>query len=247
MVALPILGTIEARRGRDTSRTLLDQAWEMSVVADEFQRLAPSAIALAEHSWITSTTGISVTEIRRVMETGMAKTGFEFSLGSIAFWLWKLGELSEAPAGIADPYRLVIEGKPAEAAAFWEEKGIPYERALALAHDNNTEKLEALEILETLGAAAVAAKLRKTLRDQGVAVPRGKGRQTRDHVAGLTARQAEVLQLLDEGLTNTEIADQLFLSPRTIEHHVSAVLTKLDAPTREQAVSRAHREGLLAP
>jgi DNA-binding NarL/FixJ family response regulator len=92
----------------------------------------------------------------------------------------------------------------------------------------------------------VAAKLRKALRDEGVAVPRGKGRETRGHAAGLTARQAEVLQLLDEDLTNAEIADRLFVSPRTIENHVSAVLNKLDASTREDAVSRAHSEGLLA-
>lgn len=76
-------------------------------------------------------------------------------------------------------------------------------------------------------------------------MPRGKGRETRGHAAGLTARQAEVLQLLNEGLSNPEIADRLFVSPRTVESHVSAVLTKLDASTREEAVFRAQSEGLL--
>ncbi|MFV1963643.1 MAG: response regulator transcription factor, partial [Acidimicrobiia bacterium] len=63
---------------------------------------------------------------------------------------------------------------------------------------------------------------------------------------GLTARQAEVLHLLAEGLTNTEIADRLFVSPRTVENHVSAVLTKLASTTREEAVTRARDEGLLS-
>ena len=76
-------------------------------------------------------------------------------------------------------------------------------------------------------------------------MPRGKGRDTRRHASGLTARQAEVLQLLDEDLSNTEIADRLFVSPRTVENHVSAVLDKLDVSTREEAVSRARTEGLL--
>ena len=76
-------------------------------------------------------------------------------------------------------------------------------------------------------------------------IPRAKSRDTRRDAAGLTARQAEVLQLLDEGLSNIEIADRLFVSPRTIEHHVSAVLAKLDASTREEAVTQAHSEGLL--
>jgi DNA-binding NarL/FixJ family response regulator len=107
-------------------------------------------------------------------------------------------------------------------------------------------RLEALEIFETLGATAVAAKLRRTMRKEGIATPRDRGRDTRRHTAGLTARQAEALQLLDEGLTNTEIADRLFVSPRTVETHVSAVLTKLGSSTREEAVARARADGLVS-
>jgi DNA-binding CsgD family transcriptional regulator len=141
---------------------------------------------------------------------------------------------------------LVMEGKPVEAAAIWEAKGIPYEQALAFMHGDETAQVEALEILETLGATAVAAKLRQSLRDQGVSVPRGKKRETRRHDAGLTARQAEVLQLLDEDLSNVEIADRLFLSARTVEHHVAAVMSKLNASTRHEAVVLAAEQGLLA-
>jgi DNA-binding CsgD family transcriptional regulator/tetratricopeptide (TPR) repeat protein len=244
MVALPILGAIEARKGRAVARSTLRQAWEMAGVADEFQRLGPTAIAVAEHAWITGTGDLPVADIRRVMEKGL-DIGFEWSPGSIALWLWKLGELTQIPEGIAEPYRLVIDGDPMAAAELWAMIGSPYERAIALAHSDQTAQLEALEILDTLEASAVAAKLRKALRDQGVPVPRGKSRTTRDHAAGLTARQAEVLQLLDEGLSNTEIADRLFVSPRTIEHHVSAILAKLDSNTRAEAVTRAHTDGLL--
>jgi DNA-binding CsgD family transcriptional regulator len=244
MAALPVLGAIEARMGRNAARTTLMQAWEMSEAADEFQRLAPAAIAIAEHAWISGSAVIPVADITRVMEAGL-HIGFEWSPGSLAFWLWKLDELSEVPEGIADPYRLVLEGKAAEAAAIWEEKGVPYERALALMHGDDAARLEALEVFDTLGATAVAAKLRKALRDQGVSVPRGKSQKTRTHAAGLTARQAEVLELLDENLSNAEIADRLFVSPRTVEHHVSAVLAKLDSSTREEAVENASRQGLL--
>jgi DNA-binding CsgD family transcriptional regulator len=179
-----------------------------------------------------------------VLQAGV-RLGSSWPAGSLAFWLWKLGELGEVPEGIAEPYRLVMEGKAAEAAAIWEEKGIPYERGLALMHGDQASRLEALEVFEALGATAVAAKLRKTLRDEGVSVPRGKGRETRRHAAGLTARQTEVLELLDGGLSNIEIADRLFLSPRTAEHHVAAVLTKLDSSTRGDALARARSEGLL--
>jgi DNA-binding NarL/FixJ family response regulator len=64
-------------------------------------------------------------------------------------------------------------------------------------------------------------------------------------VAGLTARQAEVLGLLARGLSNADIADDLFLSLRTVENHVAAVLLKLDVPNRDAAVARAREQGIL--
>ena len=244
MVVLPVLGAIEARKSRGAAEATIRRGWQMSSVANEYQRLGPSATALAEYAWITGIDDLPVKDLEKVLTMGL-EHGFTWSTGSLAFWLWKLGGRSEAPEGIAEPYRLMIEGEPMAAAGIWATIGCPYEKALALAHGDPTSQVEALEILETLGAAAVAAKLRKALRDQGVPVPRGKGRATRSHAAGLTARQAEILQLLDEGLSNTEIADRLFVSPRTVENHVSAVLSKLDSSTREAAVSRARTEGLL--
>jgi DNA-binding NarL/FixJ family response regulator len=86
--------------------------------------------------------------------------------------------------------------------------------------------------------------LRKRLRTYGVkGVPRGKRTSTQTHPAGLTAREAEILELLDEGLRNSEIAERLYRSVRTIEHHVDAVLAKLGAGTRAEAVALARRKG----
>jgi len=96
------------------------------------------------------------------------------------------------------------------------------------------------------GSRVRRLRLRRALRSQGVLVPRGRGQKTRDHGAGLTARQAEILEFLSEGYSNTEIADRLFVSPRTVEHHVSAVLSKLDSSNRAEAVQAASRQGLLA-
>lgn len=244
MVGLPVLGAIEARRGRNSAGPRIVSGWELASVAAEDQRLGPAAIAAAEYEWVTGQREVATTDLKKVMAGGLER-GFSYSPGAIAFWLWELGELSDVPEGIAEPYRLVMEGKANESAEIWESKGLPYERGLALMHGDEQSRLLALEIFETLGAVAVASKFRKTLRDEGVAVPRGKGRDTRGHAAGLTARQDEVLQLLEEGLTNVEVADRLFVSPRTVENHVSAVLAKLDSSTREEAVSRAREAGLL--
>jgi DNA-binding CsgD family transcriptional regulator/tetratricopeptide (TPR) repeat protein len=244
LVAHPLIGVLEARTGRPAAHHTLSEAHEAALGMRELQRRGPVVVAAAEHEWITNKAVLSRDEMKDVMSEWL-RVGFKWSPGSIARWLWQLGELTEPPEGIAEPYRLLIEGEPQDAATLWRTIGIPYERALALMHGDLENRIEALEILETLGASAVAAKLRRTLRDDGVVVPRGKSRESRSHAAGLTARQAEILQLLDEGLTNIEIADRIFVSPRTVESHVSAVLAKLKCSTREGAVIQARAEGLL--
>ncbi len=244
--AIWVLGRVLTRQGRPEAETWLDQAWSQAERTLEMQNMLPAAAAYAEHLWLRDQQDPDrIAQFQRVLDKAMSLTASSWLLGDLAFWLWKLGELSEVFEGVAEPYQLVIEGDAIAAAAIWENRGIPYERGVSLMHGDQKARLEALEVFETLGATAVAAKLRKTLKDQGVTIPRAKSQDTRRDAAGLTPRQAEVLQLLDEGLSNIEIADRLFVSPRTVEHHVSAVLTKLDASTRKEAVTQAHAEGLL--
>jgi DNA-binding NarL/FixJ family response regulator len=75
-------------------------------------------------------------------------------------------------------------------------------------------------------------------------LPRGPRPSTRENPAGLTAREVEVLVLLRSGLGNAEIAKQLFLSSKTVEHHISAILRKLGVRTRLEATAEAARLGL---
>ena len=106
----------------------------------------------------------------------------------------------------------------------------------------------ALEIFEQLGAGPAAEKLRQTLRERGtLGIPRGPRPSTRENPAGLTNRQMEVLSLMSEGCTNGEIADRLFISSKTVDHHVSAILSKLEAHTRAEAVSVALQSKLIKP
>jgi DNA-binding NarL/FixJ family response regulator len=62
----------------------------------------------------------------------------------------------------------------------------------------------------------------------------------------LTSRESEILAMLALGLRNPQIADRLFVSLKTVEHHVSSILAKLEVATRDAAVAHARRQGWLA-
>ena len=105
--------------------------------------------------------------------------------------------------------------------------------------------LAALALLDALDARAVAAVVRGRLRELGVAgVPRGRSPITRANPGGLTDRQLDVLALLVEGKSNADIAARLVISRKTADHHVSAILGKLDVRSRGEAVAAARRLGL---
>jgi DNA-binding NarL/FixJ family response regulator len=83
------------------------------------------------------------------------------------------------------------------------------------------------------------------MREAGVrSVPNGVRATTRAHPCGLTRREQEVLEGLADGLTNDEIATRLFISAKTVDHHVSSVLTKLGVANRRAAGDEARRLGL---
>jgi DNA-binding NarL/FixJ family response regulator len=98
-----------------------------------------------------------------------------------------------------------------------------------------------------LGASAVARLTRQRLRALGVrSIPAGPRSATREDPLGLTRREREVLEEICAGQTNAAIAAKLFISAKTVDHHVSAMLAKLGAPNRNAAAARAAKLGLLS-
>ncbi len=86
------------------------------------------------------------------------------------------------------------------------------------------------------------------MRQAGIrAIPRGPRAETRDAPAGLTAREREVLALLSEGLPDKEISRRLFISERTVHHHVSSVLAEIGVSSRTAAARQAAQMGIGTP
>jgi DNA-binding CsgD family transcriptional regulator/tetratricopeptide (TPR) repeat protein len=248
--ALIALARLRIRRGDQDAETPLEAARRVSASLAELQRSVYIATTVAESEWLGSSVPTPATDearslVREVHTQAEARHSHWVAEDS-ALWLYMLGEPVAGTAGFATPFREHCEGRWREAAAGWRALGRPYEEALALSGGDDAAQRQALEILDRLGAVPAAARLRRQMRAGGArAVPRGPLAVTRANSAGLTRRQVQVLGLVDEGLSNTEIASRLCISAKTAEHHVSAIMARLDAPTRQAAAAAARNRGLL--
>jgi DNA-binding CsgD family transcriptional regulator/tetratricopeptide (TPR) repeat protein len=244
--ALTALGRVRARRGDPDVQAPLDEALALAVPTDE-QRLARVAGARAEAAWLARVGDVAA-ETDRARHLAWS-VGNPWEIGELACWRWRAGIREQIPPRAAEPYALQMAGEWARAAELWTRRSCPYEAALALADADDEQALRsALAALRDLGARPAAAIVVRRLHDRGVRrVPRGPRAATRDNPAGLTNRELEVLALLAQGLRNAEIAERLVVSEKTVDHHVSAVLRKLDVSSRGEASAEAVRLGLAGP
>jgi DNA-binding CsgD family transcriptional regulator/tetratricopeptide (TPR) repeat protein len=244
--ALTLLGHIRVRRGDPDASRALNEAHQLAMQTGELSRLSPIASARVELAWLAGKVEDMVAEAQSILE--LAKDEDPWLLGEFVSWLWRAGVTQPVEQEIAEPYALQISGDWKAAADCWRKIGSPYEEALALSDGDETAQREALTIFEKLGAAPAAERLRHRLRVTGVrGIPRGPRQSTSENPAGLTTRQMEVLALMSEGCINAQIAERLFISNKTVDHHVSAILAKLDARTRAEAVSIALQSDLIKP
>jgi len=245
-IAQVVIGLVRARRGDPGQSAPLDEAWALSESTGESLRFAPAAAARAEAAWL---------EGRHEAIAGVTQAALELAtrerlpwvIGELASWRWRAGIEEAVPDHAAEPYTVQISGDWARAAQLWTDLGCPYEAALALADADEEEPLRrALDELQQLGARPAAAIVARRLRARGASgLARGPRPTTERNPVGLTVREMEVLALVAQGLRNAEIAERLVLAAKTVDHHVSAILRKLDVRTRGQASAEAIRLGLV--
>jgi DNA-binding CsgD family transcriptional regulator len=244
ITGLVVLGLVRARRGDPGHRDLLDEAWSLAEPTDELFRMGKAVAARAEVAWLVgdraAVAAITEYPFRLALEREDRS-----ALGELGLWRRRAG-IDAGVSGAAEPYAAELAGAWREAATQWTQLGCPYEAALALAQADEEEPLrQALTELQRLDARPAAAIVARKLRELGVRVPRGVRASTRANAAALTARELDVLRFLSDGARNATIAERLFLSSRTVEHHVSSILGKLGVRSRGAAVAEAGRLGLL--
>ncbi|KQW53220.1 hypothetical protein ASC77_02690 [Nocardioides sp. Root1257] len=232
LTSLTTLGLLRARQGHDDAEKLLDCALDAADDLDDPPYVVLVRVARAEARWLADDLEGAAAELAAARARVLPRLPWEDA--TVSWWERRITG-GEQPALL-----------PADATG-WDALGCGHHAALALVDAGDEESLrDALTRFEDLGAVAAAGLVRRRMRTAGLrAVPAGPRAATRDHPLGLTQRQHDVLELLAAGLTNNEIAERLYISPKTVDHHVSAVLGKLGVPNRAAATAEAERLGVL--
>lgn len=255
--ALIVLARVRLRLGEEDAPALAEKALQDAMATDESQYVVPALLNLVESAWLNDKPAAAAEHLRRLANVGAAQMR-PWNIGEAVVWAKRMGV--ELPADfdvpLPAPYAAEIEGDHEGGANAWESLGAPYPAALCLLSSgeeaSGTTIARAIKLLEPIEARAAATKARKVARALGVAKQMPRSRRghysaAKNHPLGLTKREQDILGLVANGASNRDISEALARSQRTVEHHVSAVLSKLNVANRMEAMLRVQNEPWLLP
>ncbi len=236
------------RTGGSDVADLLQQVLIDSLKTEEQQNIVPARFALIEAAWLASDLDSARYELA-AMAAGPLDGLAPWDMGEFAVW-WQRCAMTEPfprpDARMVPQRRDELEGNYDRASKIWQALGMPYEAAITLM-TTAEGAARVVPLLEELGALPAAKLAREKASREGIKLgifkqKRGPYGAARAHPLGLTAREIEVLELICQGLANSEISKRLFRSQRTIEHHVSSIFKKLNADSRIDVILRLRNE-----
>lgn len=262
--ALTTLARVRSRRGASDAPALLAEVLQAALGMREQQRITPARLACIEHEVLQGDEGAARAHLQAMLDFG-TEVLRPWDAGALRVWAHRLGMALPPGVGLqpTEPQALELAGQPEAAARAFDGLNAPFDAALvrlvAARGGGSTDLAAAARAFEALGCAPGLAATRRMARRSGVKLPanpvggragpgvqaraaRGPYGLARRHPLGLTAKEVEVLALLVEGASNADIAERLSRSQRTVEHHVSAILSKLQASNRVEAMLRGMAE-----
>ncbi|ABI78169.1 transcriptional regulator, LuxR family [Hyphomonas neptunium ATCC 15444] len=247
--ALLVQARAAMRLGAPEAPRLMEQAYADAMATDELQHIVPARLTLIEHAWLSGNRALAGEHLDALLALADGDR-HPWNIGERAVWARRMGR--EIPlldmVALPEPLRLELAGEIEPAAQAWRALGMPYAAALVCVQSDDVDLLsQAVHELQAMGAEAAAAYARRRASELGVTrrLPRprrGTYSAAREHPLGLTRREQDVLRLIVKGCSNREISEELGRSPRTVEHHVSAVLSKLNAQNRMAVMLRVQND-----
>jgi DNA-binding CsgD family transcriptional regulator len=235
------LALIHARRGEQPVASLLDDIEASSELNQ--QRFFPVWAARAEAAWLAGDDATA----RSVARSALVKMGADRN----PWLIWQLRRWAQLPGvaetgsvpieshGPSTPFQLELSGDWRGAAEAWNRRGCRYDAAIAQLGGDIAAVESALATFRRLGARTAARRAQQRLAALRGDARRGRAARTVSDPDGLTPRQREVLALIAAGHSDAEVATKLSISPKTVGHHVAAILAKLGVENRTQAAARA--------
>ena len=251
-VALTTLGQVGARRGNPEAAAALDEALALADRTGQLLRLGPVRAARAEAALLARRSAASASGSGGRARSGLQRGAIVGSganspgccgkpaSGTSRPTIWPSRTPSRSPATAPGP---PLPGRssaaPMRRLAPWPRATIPTSSAARSRPSSGSGRSRPSRTRSVVCARLASTTCHRCGADHGPT--------TRAHPAGLTQREAEVLALVAAGLRNAEIAERLYLTPKTVSHHLSAIYAKLGVETRIEAAHAASQLGIATP